>query len=106
MAVDLHSKRFGKSIPRKSDWTHLVVNYLGPNDGEGIYVYQDGVQTGNNTIPRTTATIPSGYGGVILGKLVRTLDWQYRTVAMDDLLFFNESLREGQITQLKDMVSK
>ena len=31
-----------KAIP--TEWTHVVVNYIGPDDGEGIRLYYNGTQ--------------------------------------------------------------
>ena len=35
---------------KTSEWTHIVLNYIGPNDGQGIQIYQDGVLARNQTI--------------------------------------------------------
>ena len=83
-----------------------MLNYLGPSDGEGIYVYQDGVQTGNNITPYFNGPFPLGDGRVVLGRAYIDSDENYGSVSLDELLFFNVSLSIGQIVQLKNMVSK
>ena len=82
-----------------------MLNYRGPEDGEGIRVYYDGVQTGSDRTP-STGNPNTGDGRVVLGRYYTNRDYYYANVELEELLFFNESLSEGQIMQLKNLVSK
>ena len=34
---------------KPSGWFHIVVNYIGPDEGEGIRIYHNGVEVANAT---------------------------------------------------------
>ena len=86
-----------------TDWTQVVLNYLGPEAGKGIRVYYDGVQTGSDDTERLV-TFPPGIGRVALGRLYTDKDDHYPGVDVDELMFFNESLSVQQIMVLKDII--
>ena len=70
--ITLDDYYFYRSISKVEDvWIHLVLNYIGPNDGEGFELYQDGalVQVEQS---RVTLDSTPGDGNVVLGKCERT----------------------------------
>ena len=88
-----------------SDWTHVVLNYIGPQDGEGFTVYYNGVQTGNDTTKGSLNTaVSSGDGRVFVGKYPTNLDRQYSGVDVDELLFFNEHLSDDDVQAISNMI--
>ena len=92
-----------RNLHLSSGWTHIGLNYIGPNNGQGIRVYQDGVQAGSDvTRSNTMYSVPSGR--VVVGRLYTNLDSEYLGVDVDELLFFNGKLREKEILHLKDTV--
>ena len=74
--INLLDRWFCTHAAPHADWTHVVLNYLGPEAGEGIRVYYDGVQTGSDDTERPV-TFPSGLGGVALGRLYTDKDDHY-----------------------------
>ena len=82
-----------------SGWTHVVLNYIGPNNGQGIRFYFDGVQVANDTRKRSTTTF-AGDGRMILGKQGINVDARYASVDVDELLFFNETLSDQSIQDM------
>ena len=84
-------------------WTHVVLNYIGPNDTQGIRIYHDGVQTGSSDI-KVAGTYSPGDGRVVVGRNGYNQDSGYAGVDVDELLFFNEKLSDQEIMDIKDMV--
>ena len=87
-----------------SGWTHVVLNYIGPDNGQGIRIYHSGVLTMTEDT-KTYFTPLSGHGRVAVG-----MDgdcghgWVYAGVDMDELLFFNKMLSDQEIMDIKNMV--
>ena len=81
---------------------HVAMIYRGPNDGEGIIVYHDGVDMGNDTTKTSYSYIPPS--GVI--KIGRLFDEpgtpRYGSAHVDELLFFNYQLSQPEVTMIKD----
>ena len=101
--IHLLDRWFYTDAAPPADWTHVVLNYLGPEAGEGIRVYYDGVQAGSDDTERLV-TCPGGVGRVALGRLYTDKDDHYPGVDVDELMFFNEALSVQRIMVLKDMV--
>ena len=81
--------------------THIVLNYLQPD--ARIKAYADGILAAeSNGI--TSFGISPGSGVIALGRRYTAIDNQYGSVAIDELLFFNEALSEANIMQLVEMV--
>ena len=76
-----------------------MLNYIGPNNGQGIRFYFDGVEVANGT-SKDSATIFAGDGRVILGKQGITAEGTYASVDVDELLFFNETLSDQIIRDM------
>ena len=76
-------------------WTHLVHNFIGPNNGQGIRTYVDGVYAASDT----TKTPPAD-GRVCAGNSAIE---KYTSVDVDELLFFNHKLSDQQVEQIKNM---
>ena len=80
-------------------WTHIVLNYIGPNDGQGIRVYYDGVQVDSAT---TTEATPhsTADGRIVVGRWYTDFEGDYSGVQVDELLFFNGTLSSDDINAL------
>ena len=97
--VRLTDGEFSVAIDKISGWFHLLLNYIGPNNGQGIRIYYDGVEVGSaDTKKRKTST--GGNGRIAIGRLYYDLDDVYDSVQVDELLFFNEALTEAEIKLL------
>ena len=83
-------------------WNQLTLNYLGPNNGEGISLYENGaLVTDDKTI--TPTTLPEGDGRIVLGRRFIDKDDPTASVDLDEILFFNQFLSDSQITELANL---
>ena len=76
-------------FPRPTVRTHLVLNYIGPQDG--IKVYTDGTLGGQDDLIAGNNRSP-GKGDVILGRRYTNENNHYGSFDIDELMFFNETL--------------
>ena len=85
-------------------WTHVALNYIGPEEGQGMRVYYDGTLTGNVT-RKGSSTNPAGEGRIFIGRFFLDLDqFGYGNFDLDELLFFNETVTEQEILAVKSLV--
>ena len=82
-----------------SGWTHLFINDIGPEDGEGIRIYYDGVRRGNDT-SMSLYSFNTGDGRIVIGRRETDSDDNYGSAQLDELIFFNKKLSESEITML------
>ena len=98
--VSLNSATFFATASKPSGWFHVVINYMGPDEGEGIRIYHDGVQVANATTKSTNtcqhvACRPDGT--ILVGRLKTRQESNYCSLQVDELAFFNEALSEEEI---------
>ena len=97
---------FTVEFNRPTGWHHYVLNYIGPEDLQGIRLYQDGVHTEGanpswNKYPDTYEKAQSEEEtGTVAGKLYNDGDDRRASGDLDELIFFNSTLSESQITSL------
>ena len=84
-----------------SGWTHIVVNYLGPDNGQGIWIYYDGQFQKNSDTKETSESQP-GNGLTAVGRRYYNMHEGYASLEIDELVFFNMKLSDDQIVQLYD----
>ena len=48
------------------NWRHVVLNYMGPGNGQGIRIYKDGVQIGSD-VTVSAGTSSQRRGRVVVG---------------------------------------
>ena len=80
-------------------WTHVVLNYFGLNNGQGIQVYFNGAEAGRDTT-KVSKTFSGGDGRVVLGRQKTDSDGNYASVDVDELLFFNTKLSNAQVWKI------
>ena len=92
-------------ISRPSGWTHIVLNYIGPENGQGIQIYVDGLPT-ESAASKTSRPSQCGNGRVVVGRLLTDRDHikDYADVDVDELLFFNEKLSDQQVIDIKNII--
>ena len=90
------------NLPTPSGWTHIVLNYIGPNNGQGIRIYEDGVLTGSDDM-KSSRAIASGNGRVVVGRIYTNYDAQHGGIDADELLFFNQALGDQQVLDIKNI---
>ena len=104
----VHDKAFWISNKRIAGWVHAVVNFIGPNEGQGLRVYNDGIILGNNVTtvyPNGTYPPPSD-GRIFIGREDFTTTATnftikfYGSVEVDEFLIYNRTLTEPEIILL------
>ena len=85
------------SIP--TGWTHIVLNYIGPNNGEGIRGYYNGQEVMSDT-DKDGGSYPDGDGRIVVGKTYTDLDQLYPSMLINELIFFNKALSPNDIKLL------
>ena len=101
--IYLLNSRFVTDVALPSGWFHVVMNYLGPEDGQGIRAYHNGVLIGSdNTTGSGTSSL--GNGIVAVGKYPAENDGNYANVDMDELMFFNQILTDQSILDVMNMI--
>ena len=83
-------------------WTHIVLNYFGPNDGQGIQVYFNGVEVGQDT-SKASKSFSTGDGRVVLGRRKTDSDKSYASADVDEVLFFNTKLNNTQAMMVSNL---
>ena len=89
--------------PKPTMWFHVVVNFIGPNDGQGLRIYYDGVAVENRSSDpsrRTNSRFSNLDRRILIGRLFYIRDDYYASVVVDELFFFNQALTEPEITRL------
>ena len=87
-----------------SVWFHVVLNFLGPDDG--ISIYHDGQEIRNASIhgPRASPATPNEVGQIVIWRYNTNgpsgLFDDYASVIMDELVFTEQSLNPQQILAL------
>ena len=82
-----------------TDWTHIVVNYIGPDDGQGIRVYFDGIEMKSDT-EKHGGPFSAGDGRIVVGRINTQIDNRYSTMQADELMFFNNILTTTDIREI------
>ena len=103
-SVRINGQEFSSVLDKPTGWFHVVVNYLGYNEGQGIKVYNNGVEVGNDT------TINGGGGcqqsqcepdgRIVVGRYYTRMNTPTVSLQVDQLAFFNEALSLDEITLL------
>ena len=83
-------------------WFHLVLVYLGQNNGQGLVVYVNGTKEETDTITYCGANDP-GNGELVIGRRYTDLGRNYTSVAVDELTLWNRELSAKEIKNLYQM---
>ena len=97
--VVLQDGQFYTSDPTPARWFHIVLNYIGPNDGEGIRIYYNGVKVASDTT-KGARSRSAGDGRIVVGRGLTNKDKDYASVQVDELLFFNCQLSSADSSAL------
>ena len=82
--------------PAPSGWTHFVLNYNEPD--RKIMIFYNGAEVESVTIGPTWG-ISAGAGRIVVGRLTDR-DEGYGSVQVDELIYFNQSLRNHNVKAL------
>ena len=90
---------FYAHVPIPIGWTHIVLNYIGSNDGEGIRISYDGQEVANGTT-MDEGSYPAGGSRIVVGRSFIDEDRLYASMEIDELIFFNKALSTNDIKLL------
>ena len=86
-----------------NQWTHVVLTYIGPNRGQGIRLFLDGVRKDSDS-SLSSYNYTAGDGRVVVGRQYVNIDYYYyASVEIDELIFFNEALLEDEVKEMYNM---
>ena len=80
-------------------WFHSVMNFIGPNDGEGWRVYHDGIDLKHERWKQSSESYPNN-GRITIGRRYTNHDGSYVDIQVDELMFFNKTLTVTEIRTL------
>ena len=84
-------------VTGNDQWIHLVLNFIGPN--EGIKVFKDGALV-PGTSGRGTVHRPLGDGRLTLGRRYPHIDEYYSSVTLDEVVFLNRKLTAPEVMNI------
>ena len=96
----LLNKQFFITSLIPTGWTHIVLNYIGPDDVQGIRVY--GMEVVSSTIRDVSRS--AGDGRILVGRGRTDENSFYASRQIDELIFFNKALSTNDIKLLYNAV--
>ena len=99
--VTLSTGYFQTFVPKPSGWFHVVLHFIGPDDG--IRIYQDGVEV--RSARKYIRENPKHNGDriIVIGRSFAESAGTYSSIQVDELLFFNQMLIDPQVTMLSQL---
>ena len=76
------------------------MNYLGPNNGQGIRIYYNGTEVGSDT-SKTLETKVTADGRIVVGRALTNYNHFYASIQIDELIYFNQALSLEEIRTLR-----
>ena len=76
-----------------------MLNFIGPNAGEVIEAFKDGVLRDSQQHGHSN-NYADGDGQVVVGKKYADTNNYYAYVELDELIFFNKALLETEVMEL------
>ena len=73
-----------------------MLNYLGPNNGQGIRIYYNGTEVGSDT-SKTEEVKVAADGRIVVGRALTNYNHFYASIDIDELIFFNQALSLKEI---------
>ena len=68
------------------------MSYIGPEDGQGIRIYQDGQKVAEDKEKTSSGMVAPGDGMIVAGRRLKNDNYLYASFNLDELLFFNSAL--------------
>ena len=92
---------FYTSNPTPTGWFNIVLNCIGPNNGQGIRMFINGAEVASKTTKNDPSSTPSsGDGRIIVGRTFTNSYERYTSLQTDELVYFNQGLTTEEIIQL------
>ena len=76
-----------------------MLNYIGPNDGEGIRMFIDGAEVRSSTTG-SGRSASVGEGRIVVGRYYPDRDEHYASVQVDELIYFNAALTNEDVQSI------
>ena len=89
--------------PKPSGWTHLTLNCIGPENGQGIRIYYDGEEVKSDTTKHSSSRL-AGDGRIVVGRFYTDQEKWYASLQLDELIFFNQSLTSAEVKSIFNSV--
>ena len=101
--VSVKKRKFWADVPKFNDrWIHLVLNFIGPNSGEGIQAFSDGIlRERHQSGAEGTHTVSDGQ--MVIGRRYPNRSQDYAHVEVDELIFFNQALSAEEVRDLYNL---
>ena len=99
--MDLLDGEFYVALSKSSEWTHVVLNYLGSN--EGIQIFFDEELKESDTT-KALFTESAADGRIVVGRRYTDRNRLYGSIELDELIFFNQALTVDDIETLHQSV--
>ena len=100
--MDVTNGNFLTFVTKSSGWFHTVLNFIGPDNGQGIRIHHDRVNVGSDST-KGGPSKNTGDGRIVIGRYFVGKEGIYPSVQVDELLFFNQTLTESEITMLSQL---
>ena len=107
MDVKTGNKRFYASsaaaFPTNQNiWDHLVINFYGPEEGEGIEGFKNGVSYARGDTSGSPGANPLADSArkIFIGSITTDGAQQVGSLEADEVIFFNKALTPEEITSL------
>ena len=84
---------------QSNEWIHIALNFIGPEEGEGIIIYQDGIQIATDE-RKIIENFSATSGKIVIGRAYTYVDELYTNAQVDEFLFFNQQLTMAEISLL------
>ena len=101
--IDILDVYFEAHPTRPTDWTHIVINYIGTNDGEGLKIYYNVAEAGSDT-DKSPGSNSVAVGSIVVGSQVVNLDQEYASVQVYELVFFNRVLTIDELESIYNSI--
>ena len=98
--MTLSTGHFQTFVTKPSGWFHVVLNFIGPNDG--IRTFHNVEQVGSNTNIHENSK-QNGDRRIVIGRYFAESVGTYSSIQVDELLFFNQLLTDDEITMLSQL---
>ena len=85
-------------------WIHIVVNFIGPGEGQGIRIYHDGNSANEDRWTRTVGKTSGDPKNInfYIGRFASISIPHVVSVEVDELYFFNQALTAAEIKILSN----
>ena len=99
MVVFVQDGLFKVASSNQQGWTHIVLNYIGPNEFEGIRMFINGQEV-EGTATKSGEPNSPGDGRIVVGRSYTDHDYYYGSMQVDEVIYFNKALSRDQISDL------